>query len=152
MDIYNLQKRIKGFIPGNKRPRSVRLAFENHKNEIIALHIHMFEFFHGVPDRINTDNFKPAVIKPELYGPGLNLAYQEMAKCYGGFFDPARLYHPKDRAKVERALAPIREFFRKLKALDPPLRLSQANLQAGKWSLQVSGSIYPIRKEILQHP
>ncbi|RMD98048.1 MAG: hypothetical protein D6814_08335 [Calditrichaeota bacterium] len=111
MDIYNLQKRIKGFIPGNKRPRSVRLAFENHKNEIIALHIHMFEFFHGVPDRINTANFKPAVIKPELYGPGLNLAYQEMTKCYGVFLTQLGFITQKTGPKLNgRSLRYVNSF------------------------------------------
>lgn len=57
----------------------------------------MLSYFGGVPRRLVIDNLKAGVIKPDLYDPILNRAYQEMAEHYDTFIDPCRPYSPKDK-------------------------------------------------------
>lgn len=85
------------------------------------------------------DNLKAGVLKADLYLPHFNPAYQELAEHYGCFIDPARPYHPKDKAKVERTVPVVREFFRKCKALEPQLELARANHHARTWCWETNG-------------
>lgn len=89
--------------------------------------------------RLIIDNLKAAILKPDLYEPKLNRAYQEMAEHYGVFIDPARPYHPKDKGKVERTVPTVREQFRKFKALNENLDISCANRQIRIWCLDIDG-------------
>jgi len=109
------------------------------QRSFIASHVRMFEVFGGVPKRVVIDNLKTGVVKPSLYDPKLNRAYQELADHYGFFIDPARVRHPKDKGKVERTVPIVREFFRKLKALHPNLDLTTANKQAQDWAFLDNG-------------
>jgi hypothetical protein len=38
------------------------------------------------------------VCKPDLYDPKINRGYAELARHYGVLVDPARAYHPRDKA------------------------------------------------------
>lgn len=67
----------------------------------IHSHVRAFEFFGGVTNTVVPDNLKSAVIKPDLYDPTLNRAYQEMASYYGTAIMPARVRRPKDKPKAE---------------------------------------------------
>ena len=67
----------------------------------IDAHIHMFEYFGGVPRIIEPDNTKTAITKPDLYDPEANRTYAEMARYYGAAIVPARVRKPKDKAPVE---------------------------------------------------
>ena len=72
-------------------------------------HVRAFEWFKGVPERVNLDNLKDGVIKPSLYDPQFNRSYQELAAYYGCLIDPSRIEHPKDKARVERQMPYIRD-------------------------------------------
>lgn len=63
-----------------------------------------FQYFQGVPRVIVPDNPKAAVDSPSRYEPQLNAAYSEMAAHFGCAVIPARVKHPKDKAKVESAV------------------------------------------------
>lgn len=83
----------------------------------IEAHLHTYEYIGGVPTLTVPDNLKAAVTRPDLYEPDLNPAYREMADHYDTTIIPARVRHPRDKAKVENAvqqverwvLAPLRD-------------------------------------------
>jgi transposase len=70
----------------------------------LSLHVHMFEFFGGVPELLIIDNLKTGVTSPSYYEPDLNPAYAALAEHYGCAVLPARPRRPKDKAKVENAV------------------------------------------------
>lgn len=121
------------------RLKYVEFTFTQDQKSFVASHQRMFEFFGGVPKRIVIDNLKDGVLKPDLYDPKLNRLYQELAEHYGFFVDTARVRHPKDKGKVERAVPVVRELFRKLKALHPVLEIARANHLAKEWALLENG-------------
>lgn len=67
----------------------------------IALHVLALEFIGGVPEIIVPDNTSCAVLRPDRYEPDLNPSFAEMAGHYGTAIIPARVRHPRDKAKVE---------------------------------------------------
>jgi len=67
----------------------------------ISGHIHAFEFFGCVPRIVVCDNLRAGVTKSHRYEPLVNATYQEMAALYGVAIIPARVYKPRDKAKVE---------------------------------------------------
>jgi transposase len=67
----------------------------------LALHVHMFEFFGGVPELLVPDNLKTGVTSPSYYEPDLNPAYTALAEHYGCCVLPTRPGRPRDKAKVE---------------------------------------------------
>ena len=87
----------------------------------LSCHVHMFEFFGGVPELLVPDNLKTGVTSPCYYEPDLNPAYSALAEHYGCCVLPTRPGRPRDKAKVEtgvlfaerRILAPLRrrQFF-----------------------------------------
>jgi len=67
----------------------------------IGAHVRMFRFFDGVPRLVVPDNLKSGVHKASFYDPEINRSYAMMAAHYGVGVLPARLYRPRDKAKVE---------------------------------------------------
>ena len=58
----------------------------------------------GVPQAIVSDNLKSAVSKGSKYAPEINKTLADFALFYGCVVDPARPYHPQDKALVERSV------------------------------------------------
>lgn len=58
----------------------------------------------GVPRAIVSDNLKSAVSKGHKYAPTINKTMKGFAIHYGCVVDPARPYHPQDKALVESAV------------------------------------------------
>ena len=69
--------------------------------EWIEAHVHMYAFFHGVPELTIPDNLKAGVRHACYYDPDLNPTYHEMAVHYGTAVLPARPGKPRDKPKVE---------------------------------------------------
>jgi len=67
----------------------------------IGSHVRMFEYFNAVPELLIPDNLRSAVTHAHRYEPLINETYQEMAAHYGTAILPARVYRPRDKAKVE---------------------------------------------------
>lgn len=64
-------------------------------------HVKAFEYFGCVPEIVVPDNLKSAVTVPCRYDPDLNPTYAELSAHYGFAIIPARVRHPKDKAKAE---------------------------------------------------
>ncbi len=103
-------------------------------------HMAAFEFFGGCPRRVVPDNLKTGVLKPDLYDPKINRAYAELAGHYGVLIDPARAYHPRDKASVEAHQRYIRASF--YGGRDWPT-LAGMTADALTWCTQVAGSRRP---------
>lgn len=122
------------------RHKYVEFTFSQRQESFVGSHRRMFEQFGGVPRRINCDNLKSGVLKPDYYDPELNPLYREMAHHYGCFIDPARVARPRDKGKVERAVPVVRELFRRLKELHGEnMTLAEANAHARRWCLKEDG-------------
>src|SRR5690606_22324153 len=73
----------------------------------ISSHIRMWNYFGGVSEVVVPDNLKAGVTKPHRYDPDINANYQHMSEHYGVAIVPARVFSPKDKAKVENAVGCI---------------------------------------------
>lgn len=89
----------------------VRPTFALDQRAWVAAHRDAFTFFGGVPARLVIDNLKTGVLRPDLYDPKCNRAYEEMAEHYQTLIDPARAAKPKEKPRVERPMRYIRDSF-----------------------------------------
>jgi transposase len=67
----------------------------------IGSHVRAFRYLGAVPHCIVPDNLRSGVTKACRYEPEINPSYAELATHYGTAVIPARVRHPKDKAKVE---------------------------------------------------
>ncbi len=102
----------------------------------IEAHVAAFTFFGGVPRRLVCDNLSSGVLRPDLYDPRINRAYQELATHYGFLVDPARVAHPKDKPRVERSVPYVRDSFFRGRDF---ASIEQMQAEAASWSLTVAG-------------
>ncbi|MEX2633665.1 MAG: IS21 family transposase [Balneolales bacterium] len=121
------------------RYKFVEFVFSQDQQSFVSSHVKMFAFWGGVSELMRIDCLKSGVIKADLFDPVLNPLYRQMADHYRCFIDPARPGKPKDKGKVERAVKPVRDLFRRLKALDPNLSLAGANKKALHWCRYENG-------------
>ena len=84
-------------------------AFLNEKQDAwIIAHVHMYQYFGGVPRILVSDNCRTAVIRTgDWYTQELNTVYHEMAEHYGTAIIPARVRRPKDKASGESGVGNI---------------------------------------------
>ena len=64
----------------------------------------MSDYFGGSTEIWVPDNLKSGVDLVDRYEPGINRTYEELATHYGAVVVPARVFKPKDKAKVESAV------------------------------------------------
>lgn len=121
------------------RYKYVEFVWGQDQHCFVSSHIKMGAFWGGMSQVLVIDCLKSGVIKPNLYDPHLNPLYRNMAEHYGCFVDPARPARPKDKGKVERVVPPVRDLFRRLKAMDPGLTLAGANAKALQWCRYENG-------------
>jgi transposase len=76
-----------------------------------AAHVAAFTFLGGVPLRTVIDNLRTGVDRADLYDPRINRAYAELAAHFGTLVDPARRQKPRDKPRVERPMAYVRDSF-----------------------------------------
>ena len=103
----------------------------------VAAHVAAAEFFGGLPSRIILDNLRTGVLKPDIYDPKINRAYGEFAHHYGVLLDPARVFKPKDKPKVERMVPFVRDSL--FAGRDFP-SLAAWRAEAARWSMEVAGA------------
>ena len=79
-------------------------AFINEQQKAwISAHVHMLEYFGGVPRMIVPDNASTAVDRQQSswYTPKLNSTYHDWAENYNTAIIPARVRRPKDKPNAE---------------------------------------------------
>ena len=65
----------------------------------IDSHVRMLEHFQAVPAILVPDNLRSGVTRSHRYEPLINATYADMAAHYRVAVLPARVYHPRDKAK-----------------------------------------------------
>ena len=132
---------VNGFLMTLSHSRHLFIEFTyTQKTEEFARSVRNgLEFYGGVPERLNLDNLKAGVIKPDLYDPKLNRTFQELVEHYGTFADPCRIATATDKGKVERMVPVSRELFRFLRHTHPTAGLIELNRLAREWCLNTYG-------------
>lgn len=135
------RKTVYGFIGilSASRLPYVEFVYKQDEMSFSSSHVSMFEFYGGVTSRINLDNLKSGVIKPDLYDPILNKTYAELISHYGTFADPSRVATPTDKGKVERHVQVVREQFKKYMELYPNETLTELNKRIQSWCMNDYG-------------
>ncbi len=125
------------FVLACSRHLFVRPTLIMDQTEWVAAHVAAAEFFGGLPARIILDNLRTGVVKPDIYDPKTNRSYAEFAHHYGVLLDPARVFSPKDKPKVERAVPFVRDSMWAGRDF-PTLRAWRD--EALRWSSDVAGA------------
>jgi len=66
-------------------------------------------FFGGIVQRIVLDNASSMVVRADAQSPTLQKSFAEYVQARGVFADPARVRHPRDKARVENQVPYVRE-------------------------------------------
>lgn len=105
--------------------------------EVIAGFDAAWAFFGGVFKVVIPDNLKPVVDQADATDPRFNDAFREYAQARGFAVDPARVRHPQDKPRVERAVQYVRgNFF----AGEDFRDLADCRARAERWCAQVAGA------------
>ncbi len=83
----------------------VRAVSSQKREDLIICLGSCLKWMGGVPQAIVSDNLKSAVSKGSKYAPIINKTLTDFSLHYGCAVDPARPYHPQDKALVERTVA-----------------------------------------------
>ena len=115
-------------------------VFPTHRQtlaEVIAGFDAAWAFFGGVFAVAIPDNLKPVVDQADPTDPRFNDAFREYAQARGFVIDPARVRHPQDKPRVERAVQYVRgNFFAGEEFLD----LADCRARAERWCSQMAGT------------
>jgi transposase len=96
-----------------------------------------WRFFGGVVRRVVLDNTSAAIVRASAQDPTINPSFAEYAQTRGFFIDPARVRHPRDKARVENQVPFVRErWFAGESFSDDIVSLRDA---AEAWSRDVAG-------------
>jgi hypothetical protein len=114
----------------------VWLSFRQTLGDVIAGCEAAWAFFGGVFKVVIPDNLRAIVTDADDIAPRLNEGFVEYAQSRGFVVDPARVGHPKDKARVERTVAYVRgSFF----AGEDFTDLADAQRRAEAWCSAVAG-------------
>jgi len=78
--------------------------------DFIQSHVSAFSFYGGMPNILLPDNLKAAVISNKKGVIKLNESYADMGRHYGVAIEPARVYKPQDKSKVELGVKAIQRW------------------------------------------
>ena len=87
------------------------VVFDQKQETFFACHMHAFEWFGGVPEKVTPDNLKAAVIVASFEGPLVNRAYRELALHYGFLISPCLPRRPEHKGGVEGDMKYVKRNF-----------------------------------------
>ena len=92
--------------------RVYREVVNNQKHETFFwCHIHAFEYFGGVPQKVTPDNLKAAIIIASFEDPLVNRAYRSLAEHYRFLISPCLPRHPEHKGGVESDVKYVKRNF-----------------------------------------
>jgi transposase len=97
-----------------------------------------WRFFGGVVHRVVLDNMSAAIVRADAKDPGVNPSFSEYAQSRKFFVDPARVRHPRDKARVENQVPFVRERWFGGESFTDDLAVMRAS--AEHWCLEVAGT------------
>jgi len=110
-DVFGKRRRFRAWIftAVFSRHRFAYPCFDETTKSAIEACEAAWAFFGGVFAVVIPDNTKVIVNKADPLKPLINEAFLEYAQARGFTVDPARAWHPKDKARVERTVPTVRE-------------------------------------------
>ena len=87
------------------------VVFDQKQETFFACHIHAFEWFGGVAEKVTPDNLKAAVIVASFEDPLVNRAYRELALHYGFLISPCLPRRPEHKGGVEGDIKYVKRNF-----------------------------------------
>jgi transposase len=114
----------------------VWFSFGQRVSDVIAGCEAAWRFFGGVFRVLIPDNLKAIVVDADDLEARLNQAFVEYAQSRGFVVDPARVGHPRDKARVERTVGYVRG---SLFAGEDFADLADARRRAERWCREVAG-------------
>jgi Integrase core domain len=120
----------------------VYLTFSMTLEEVVAGCEEAWQFFAGVFRVLVPDNMSPVVARADAVNPQLTREWLEYSQVRGFVTDPARVRHPRDKARVESGVFYVqRNFFAGESFLDlADARSKMAAWLAGTANVRVHGS------------
>jgi transposase len=110
-DLFGKRRRLRAWIFTSVRTRHrfVYPCFEETTKSAIEACEAAWDFFGGVFHVLIPDNTKAIVQDPDPLAPKVVAAFREYTQARGFGVDTARVRSPKDKARVERAVQPVRD-------------------------------------------
>ena len=110
-DLWGRRRRLRAWIftHGVSRYRFVYPCFPESTVSAIEACEAAWEFYSGVFRTLIPDNTKAIVQEPDALEPRITRAFLEYAQARGFQIDPARVRHPRDKARTERAVRDVRD-------------------------------------------
>lgn len=87
------------------------IVFDQKQETFFQCHIHAFEYFGGIPQRVVPDNLKAAVVQASHTDPVINRVYQKLAEHYNFIIEPCLPYTPNHKGGVEGDIKFIKRNF-----------------------------------------
>lgn len=142
------QKRRKTYVFSGRLRHSRKAyrvcVFNQNQETFFECHVHAFEYFEGVPQKVVPDNLKAAVIKASYESPILNRVYQKLAEHYGFLISPCLPRKANHKGGVENDIKYIKTNFwplfkeeQKEKGRDYPYS-SELNAALNNWTREVA--------------
>lgn len=114
----------------------VWLTYRQSLADVVAGCEAAWAFFGGVFRVVIPDNLKAIVTKADGVAPRLNAAFVEYSQARGFVIDPARVRHPQDKGRVERAVQYVQT---SLFAGETFATLAEAQAAAERWCRTTAG-------------
>jgi hypothetical protein len=118
----------------------VRVAFDQKIETWLGLHVEAFAELGGVPETVVPDNLKAAVVRAAFGVDGateLNRSYREFARHYGFKVDPAPIYAPEKKGKVESGVKYVKgNFFKGRDGQD----VTEVRPELARWVREIAGT------------
>ncbi len=117
-----------------------RVVFDQKLETWLRLHVEAFAAFGGVPRTIVPDNLKAAVVRAAFGVDGaasLNRSYRELARHYGFKVDPAPIYAPEKKGKVESGVKYVKGNFFVARDGDDA---GETNAQLARWLDEIANA------------
>lgn len=124
------------FTACSSRHTFVWLTFSQTTKDVINGFEAAWAFFGGVFPVVIPDNLSPVIVGADPVNPRFNDTFIEYAQSRGFVIDPARVRHPQDKPKVERAVQYVRGSFW---AGEQFLDIVDAQRRATAWCNEVAG-------------
>jgi transposase len=86
-------------------------VFDQKQETFFEAHIHAFEYFYGVPQKVVPDNLKAAIVKASFEEPIVNRAYRDLACYYGFLVSPCLPYNARHKGGVENDIKYVKNNF-----------------------------------------
>ena len=87
------------------------VVFDQKQQTFFDCHIHAFEFFGGVSEKVTPDNLKAAIIEASFNEPLVNRAYRKLAEHYAFMISPCLPYTPEHKGGVESDVKYVKRNF-----------------------------------------